>query len=56
MSKPTLEESAYRAIATRIAEGTYSPGDWLREQHISEELGISPTPVREAFRRLEQEG
>jgi len=56
MSKPTLQESAYRAIATRIAEGTYSPGDWLREQHISEELGISPTPVREAFRRLEQEG
>ena len=56
MRKPTLQESAYQAIAARIAEGAYAPGDWLREQHLSDELGISPTPVREAFRRLEQEG
>lgn len=56
MKKPTLQEAAYRAIAFRIAEGAYAPGQWLREQHLSEELGISATPVREAFRRLEREG
>ena len=56
MNNPTLQESAYRTIVTQIAAGAYAQGHWLREQRVAEELGISPTPVREAFRRLEREG
>lgn len=39
-----------------ILEGRYPPGTRLAEIPVSEELGVSRTPVRLAFRTLEQEG
>ena len=36
--------------------GRYQENDELREAAIGEELGVSRTPVREAFRQLELEG
>lgn len=41
-----------RAILT----GDIVPGEWLRQDELAEEFGVSPTPVREAFRHLEAEG
>lgn len=32
------------------------PGTKLHEEHLSEELGVSRTPIREALSKLEQEG
>ncbi|MDA7425970.1 GntR family transcriptional regulator [Thalassococcus lentus] len=43
-------------IIQRIDQGTYLPGQVLDETGIAEELGVSRTPVREAFIRLESDG
>lgn len=40
----------------RILDGTYEPGTVIQESRLAAELGVSRTPVREAFRKLEQEG
>jgi DNA-binding GntR family transcriptional regulator len=49
-------EEAYRYLKTRIMSAALPPGASLNELEIAEALGISRTPVREAIRKLEQEG
>lgn len=49
-------DGPYEKIYQRIVEGSYLPGQRLIEQRIAEELNVSRTPVREAFRRLETAG
>jgi DNA-binding GntR family transcriptional regulator len=44
------------AIRERILAGDYEPGERLAEERLSEELGISRMPVREALRALAAEG
>ncbi|QEM83767.1 GntR family transcriptional regulator [Halomonas binhaiensis] len=39
-----------------ISDGHYCPGERVAELHVAEKLGVSRTPVRLAFRTLEQEG
>lgn len=52
----TAQLKAYTAIRDKILDGTY-PGEMkLVESKLAEEIGVSRTPVREAIRRLEQEG
>ncbi|MEM7709392.1 MAG: GntR family transcriptional regulator [Pseudomonadota bacterium] len=55
MTKPT-GHAAYDAIRDRILSGGIRPGDRLREVELAETLGLSRTPVREAIKRLEQDG
>ncbi len=45
-----------RAIREAILDGVLEPDSWLREVAVSAALGVSRTPVREAFSRLEEEG
>lgn len=45
-----------RAIREAILDGVLTPDSWLREVAVSAALGVSRTPVREAFSRLEEEG
>jgi len=52
----TLADQAYRAIRTRILNGQLAMGEFIREQEVSEALGVSRTPVREALGRLASEG
>jgi len=47
---------AYAAMLRGIADGTFKPGERMREVAISQWLGISRTPVREGLRRLEADG
>ena len=39
-----------------ISEGRYAPGERMAEIPVAQQLGVSRTPVRLAFRTLEQEG
>lgn len=54
--KFSLRGRVYNKIRGDILEGRYKNNDELRELAIGEELGVSRTPVREAFRQLELEG
>jgi GntR family transcriptional regulator, rspAB operon transcriptional repressor len=50
------QQRAYGYILNKILLMEYKPGDYITDSHISGELGISRTPVREAFQLLENEG
>ncbi|MEW9503337.1 GntR family transcriptional regulator, partial [Jeotgalibacillus marinus] len=59
MSKPSSQSAyviAYVAIRDKILSGELEGGTKLVEERLAEEIGVSRTPVREAIRRLEQEG
>jgi DNA-binding GntR family transcriptional regulator len=43
-------------IRERILAGEFGPGERLAEERLSEELGVSRMPVREALRALAAEG
>lgn len=47
---------AYEQLRTEILEGVLGPGTTLFEVEQSERIGVSRTPVREAFGRLVAEG
>jgi len=51
-----LCEKIAETIREYILKGTLKPGDRLTEPKLSEMLGISRTPIREALRILETEG
>lgn len=55
-SKRNAWEKAYTAIRDRILNMDLKPGQLVSEVILSKELGISRTPIREAFKKLEQEG
>jgi GntR family transcriptional regulator, vanillate catabolism transcriptional regulator len=48
--------SVVAALRKMIIDGHYAAGERLAEIPVSETLGVSRTPVRLAFRTLEQEG
>src|SRR3981081_317862 len=52
----SLAEQAYRAIREGIATGLFRAGERVTERGLAASLNVSATPVREALRRLEQEG
>ncbi|QEC49982.1 GntR family transcriptional regulator [Baekduia soli] len=52
----TKVTDSYRVLREGIATGAYRLGEPLRAATIAGELGISRTPVREAFMRLASEG
>jgi DNA-binding GntR family transcriptional regulator len=49
-------ELAHEAIRERILSGYFKPGDWLRQEELSQRLTVSHTPVREALDRLVADG
>lgn len=51
-----IREIVLERLRKAIIEGSFEPGDRLVETYIAENMGVSRTPVREAFRQLEIEG
>ena len=64
MIHPNMQFSAPKSLVEQIREhitwgiiqGNYSPGQQMVEAELQEQLGVSRTPIREAFRILEQHG
>jgi DNA-binding GntR family transcriptional regulator len=54
--KRLLHNDAVQTLRNMILSGELAPGERLREVSISERLGMSRTPIREAFRTLAAEG
>ena len=51
----SLANQVYETIERNILNGVYSKGAVISEMKLSEELGVSRTPIREAMTRLETE-
>jgi len=56
IERKSLKEDIFDVLHKRIIAGKYSPGEWLRQEEISSQLGVSQTPVREALDLLVSSG
>ena len=52
----TLPATIAEQLRERIIEGEFAPGSRLNERTLCDRLGVSRTPLREAFRLLESDG
>lgn len=55
-AQPSAAEAAYASIKARILRGELEGGTLVSEGELATALGVSRTPVREAFLRLQAEG
>jgi DNA-binding GntR family transcriptional regulator len=49
-------EQVYRRVREAILEGDIAPGSVMSQVALSDDLGVSRTPLREALRMLQSEG
>ena len=56
MNYMSLKDHVYEYISESIKDGSLRPGDKINEQHLSDKLNVSRTPVREALIQLAAEG
>ena len=56
ISRQALHEAVAARLRDMIVEGALEPGARLNERELCERLGISRTPLREAYRVLATEG
>ena len=55
-NKKSLSNLVYRDLKEKILKNKLLPGDKLIEMEIASNLGVSRTPVREALKKLEEDG
>jgi DNA-binding GntR family transcriptional regulator len=55
-AKPILRDEVYLSIKEAILTGELAPGERISIGRLLQEIGFSPTPIREALLKLEQEG
>lgn len=53
LNATSLAERAYRHLRDLIVDGTLEPGERVTERGLAERFAVSPTPIREAIKRLE---
>lgn len=54
--KMNLKDKAYAIIREKIVNCEYMPNQFMTETELTETIGVSRTPIREAINKLEQEG
>ncbi|MEV4350725.1 GntR family transcriptional regulator [Actinoplanes sp. NPDC049596] len=52
LDRSLLRDDVYRRLRDAIVEGTFLPGEQLKDGELAAWLGVSRTPVREALLRL----
>ena len=52
----TVSDSVYGWLKEAIIQWEFQPGEHIAQERITERLGVSRTPVRDAMKRLEAEG
>jgi len=52
LSKRSLRNEVFDILHRRVIAGELQPGEWLRQDVIASQLGVSMTPVREALDSL----
>lgn len=55
LTAETLADQAYETLRSAITSGELARGEKVTERGLAQRLEVSPTPVREAIRRLEQD-
>jgi len=56
IERPLVREQVYTRLRDWIVRGVLQPNEQMRDVDLARRLGVSRTPVREALRRLEDEG
>lgn len=56
LQRVNLKDKAYAMIREKIVNCEYMPNCFLNEAQLTELVGVSRTPIREAINKLEQEG
>lgn len=56
LGRSTTSKVVAGKLREEIHEGVLKPGTRLRQNEVAERLGVSTTPVREAFAQLQAEG
>ncbi|MGY1617317.1 GntR family transcriptional regulator [Geodermatophilus sp. SYSU D00691] len=56
LDRGLLRDDVYRRLRDAIVDGTFAPGEQLKDLELATWLGVSRTPVREALLRLAQSG
>lgn len=56
IERPLIREQVYLRLLDWIVRGVLQPNEKVRDIALARRLGVSRTPVREALRRLEDEG
>ena len=51
-----VRDWAEEQLREAIFSGKYNPGEWLRQNQVAKQFGISEIPVREALKKLAAEG
>jgi DNA-binding GntR family transcriptional regulator len=52
----TIGQMVYAVLKEAILEGSFAPGEWLRQESLATAIGVSRIPVRTALLQLESEG
>ena len=56
IQKRPLKDDIFDTLHDKIVSGKYKPGEWLRQDEIATQLGVSMTPVREGLDLLVSAG
>jgi len=56
VDRSLLRDDVYRRLRDAIVDGTFTPGEQVKDGELADWLGVSRTPVREALLRLALSG
>lgn len=52
LPRRSLRDEVFDILHKRVIAGEVRPGEWLRQEEVASQLGVSMTPVREALDQL----